>query len=39
MRMFTIPNQSSIPMAYKEFDEAGRMKPFSYYDSIVDVME
>lgn len=39
MRMFTIPNQSSIAMAYKEFDEAGRMKPSSYYDRIVDVME
>lgn len=26
-------------MAYKEFDEAGRMKPSSYYDRIVDVME
>jgi arsenic resistance protein ArsH len=39
MRMFTIPNQSSVPMAYKEFDEAGRMKPSSYYDRIVDVME
>ncbi|MES2753493.1 MAG: arsenical resistance protein ArsH [Pseudomonadota bacterium] len=39
MRMFTIPNQSSVAMAYKEFDEAGRMKPSSYYDRIVDVME
>ncbi|WP_066721199.1 arsenical resistance protein ArsH [Sphingomonas pituitosa] len=39
MRMFTIPNQSSIAMAYQEFDEAGRMKPSSYYDRIVDVME
>lgn len=39
MRMFTIPNQSSIAMAYREFDEAGRMKPSSYYDRIVDVME
>ncbi len=27
MRMFTIPNQSSVPKAYLEFDEAGRMKP------------
>ena len=25
--------------AYDEFDEAGRMKPSSYYDRIVDVME
>ena len=39
MRMFTIPNQSSVAMAWKEFDEAGRMKPSSYYDRIVDVME
>ena len=39
MRMFTIPNQSSIAMAYNEFDEAGRMLPSSYYDRIVDVME
>ncbi|MBB4097332.1 arsenical resistance protein ArsH [Sphingomonas kyeonggiensis] len=39
MRMFTIPNQSSVATAYKEFDEAGRMKPSSYYDRIVDVME
>lgn len=39
MRMFTIPNQSSVAMAYKEFDEVGRMKPSSYYDRIVDVME
>ena len=39
MRMFTIPNQSSVAMAYQEFDEAGRMKPSSYYDRIVDVME
>ncbi|WP_437177159.1 arsenical resistance protein ArsH [Advenella kashmirensis] len=39
MRMFTIPNQSSVAKAYQEFDEAGRMKPSSYYDRIVDVME
>lgn len=39
MRMFTIPNQSSVAMAYKEFDEEGRMRPSSYYDRIVDVME
>jgi arsenical resistance protein ArsH len=39
MRMFTIPNQSSVAMAWKEFDEAGRMRPSSYYDRIVDVME
>lgn len=39
MRMYTIPNQSSVAMAYKEFDEAGRMRASSYYDRIVDVME
>lgn len=39
MRMITIPNQSSVAMAYNEFDEAGRMKPSSYYDRLVDVME
>ena len=39
MRMFTIPNQSSVPKAYEEFDEAGRMKPSPYYDRVVDVME
>ena len=39
MRMFTIPNQSSVPMAYKEFDDVGRMRPSGYYDRVVDVME
>ena len=39
MRMVTIPNQSSVPKAFLEFDEAGRMKPSAYYDRVVDVME
>ena len=39
MRMITIPNQSSVAMAYKEFDDNDRMKPSSYYDRVVDVME
>ena len=39
MRMVTIPNQSSVAKAFQEFDDAGRMKPSSYYDRIVDVME
>ena len=39
MRMFTIPNQSSVAKAFQEFNDAGRMKPSSYYDRIVDVME
>jgi arsenic resistance protein ArsH len=39
MRMITIPNQSSVPEAYEQFDEAGRMKPSPFYDRVVDVME
>ncbi|MEE7455957.1 arsenical resistance protein ArsH [Methylorubrum populi] len=39
MRMITIPNQSSVPMAYKEFDEVGRMKPGPLYERVVDVCE
>ncbi|KPF72775.1 NADPH-dependent FMN reductase [Bosea sp. AAP35] len=39
MRMITIPNQSSVPKAFLEFDEAGRMKPSPLYDRIVDVCE
>ena len=39
MRMICIPNQSSVAKAFLEFDEAGRMKPSSYYDRVVDVME
>lgn len=39
MRMITIPNQSSVAKAFLEFDEDGRMKPSSYYERVVDVME
>ncbi len=39
MRLVTIPNQSSVPMAYKAFDDAGRMLPSPRYDRVVDVME
>jgi arsenical resistance protein ArsH len=39
MRIITIPNESSVPMAYKEFAEAGRMKPGPLYDRVVDVCE
>lgn len=39
MRMFTIPNQSSVAKAFEEFDASGRMRPSPYYDRIVDVME
>ncbi|WP_346840001.1 arsenical resistance protein ArsH [Microbulbifer sp. SAOS-129_SWC] len=39
MRMVTIPNQSSVPKAWLEFGDDDRMKPSSFYDRIVDVME
>jgi len=40
MRMLVIPNQSSVPRAYSEFDdETGRMKPSPLYNRVVDVME
>lgn len=39
MRMVTIPNQSSVAKAFLEFDDNGRMKPSSYYNRIVDVLE
>ncbi len=39
MRMLTIPNQSSVPKAWQEFDDSGRMKPSPLYDRVVDVME
>ncbi|WP_315771725.1 MULTISPECIES: arsenical resistance protein ArsH [unclassified Bradyrhizobium] len=39
MRLITIPNQSSVPKAFAEFDDTDRMKPSSYYDRVVDVME
>ena len=39
MRMLTIPNQSSVPKAWSEFDEDGRLKPSPLYDRVVDVAE
>lgn len=42
MRMFTIPNQSSVPKAYTQFTpeyEGSRMMPSSNRDRIVDCME
>jgi len=39
MRMVTIPNQSSVAKAWQEFDDNDRMKPSSYYNRVVDVME
>ena len=39
MRMFTIPNQSSIAKAWQEFDENDHLKPSAYRDRVVDVLE
>jgi len=39
MRMFTIPNQSSVAMAYKQFNEDGSMHEGSFKDRVIDVME
>lgn len=39
MRMFTIPNQSSVAKAYTEFNDDGSMKDSSYKDRVIDVME
>lgn len=39
MRMLTLPNQSSTPKAFLEFDDDNRLKPSPFHDRMVDVME
>lgn len=39
MRMFVIPNQSSVPQTWKEFDDDGNMRESNYKQRIIDVME
>ncbi len=39
MRMVTIPNQSSVPKAFAEFNEQGRMRLSPLYLRVVDVCE
>ncbi len=39
MRLLTIPNQSSVPRAWDEFDADGRKKPSPLYNRLVDLME
>jgi arsenic resistance protein ArsH len=46
MRMFTIPNQSSLPTAYKQFEDEGgdgsgdaRLLPSGNRERLVDCME
>ena len=39
MRMFTIPNQSSVPKAHDEFNDNGEMRASPLRDRVVDVME
>ena len=39
MRCVTIPNQSSVPKAFQQFDENDRMKRSPFYNRMVDVME
>ena len=39
MRMLTIPNQSSVPKVFNEFDDKGRMMSSPFYNRFVDVVE
>ena len=39
MRMLTIPNQSSIPRAFLEYEDGDRLPEGQFYSRVVDVME
>lgn len=39
MRMFTIPNQSSIAKAWQEFDSDGQLKDSPYRDRVIDILQ
>jgi arsenic resistance protein ArsH len=39
MRMLVIPNQSSVPKAYEQFNDDGTMKDSPFRDRLVDVVE
>lgn len=39
MRCFVVPNQSSIPKAWTQFDEEGRLKDTGFRERVVDVAE
>lgn len=39
MRMWTIPNQSSVAKAWQEFDDQGHMRDSSFKERVVDVCE
>lgn len=39
MRMWTVPNQSSVPKAWKEFSDDGVMRDSDYKARVMDVME
>ena len=39
MRMWTIPNQSSVAKAWQEFSDDGVMRDSSYKERVIDVCE
>ena len=39
MRMLVIPNQSSIPQTWREFDDEGKMRDSNYKQRVIDVLE